>query len=145
MIDASDNQEKRPEPGKDYPLTVTDALKLWDDGELLWSLEMGGLGPAYEQAIQVGIIELCRRIYPLPVMEDDKLDEYLEEHIHQVIKDSNGGLQGLSGAQAQAIKSLAYHYCSRGWRTVLLDYRESDRERLTMISNQWPRMRQASG
>lgn len=140
MIDASDNQEKKPAPGSDYPLTVTDALKLWDAGELLWSIEMGGLGPAYEQAIQVGVIELCRRIYPLPVMEDEKLNEYLDDKVHEVIKASKGGLQGLSGAQASAIKSLSYHLCHRGWRVVLLDYRESDKERLTMISKQWPRM-----
>ena len=41
--------------------TVKDLLDTWDSGSTIWSVEMGGIGPGYEQAIQVLMVELCRR------------------------------------------------------------------------------------
>src|SRR5687768_3007466 len=34
------------------PETVEDALRQWDAGETVFTVEMGGLGPGYEMAIQ---------------------------------------------------------------------------------------------
>ncbi len=33
--------------------TAKDALAAWDRGEIVHSVEMGGIGPGYEQAIQI--------------------------------------------------------------------------------------------
>lgn len=35
-------------------------LRQWDGGGAIWSIEIGGLGPGYEQAIQVLAIEIVR-------------------------------------------------------------------------------------
>ena len=143
MMEEKDKVEDGPEPMDLYPETIDAALKQWDDGDVVWTIEMGGLGPGYEQAIQVGVIELCRRIKDLELpdsSEEDengrnKLNEFLDAHLHKVCRDVET-LDGLSGAQAGAIKNLAYNYYTYGWRDTLL---KVDRERRTMISNSWPR------
>ncbi len=33
-----------------YPENAKEAVEIWDKGGTLWSIEMGGLGPGYEQA-----------------------------------------------------------------------------------------------
>lgn len=43
-----------------YGKTVEDVLRRWDEGSSVWSVEMGGLGPGYEQCIQVLAMELIR-------------------------------------------------------------------------------------
>ena len=40
-----------------------DAVQAFAKGELLWTVDMGGLGPAYEQATPVCAIDMTR---PLP-------------------------------------------------------------------------------
>ncbi|KKK93920.1 hypothetical protein LCGC14_2688070 [marine sediment metagenome] len=36
-----------------HPKTLDEAIERWDAGRSLFSVEMGGLGPGYEQAIQI--------------------------------------------------------------------------------------------
>ena len=43
-----------------YPATLDEAIERWDSGRLLFSIELGGLGPGYEQAIQITGMELIR-------------------------------------------------------------------------------------
>ena len=40
--------------------TAQEQLKRWDEGRSIWTISMGGLGPSYEQAIQVLAIEIVR-------------------------------------------------------------------------------------
>jgi hypothetical protein len=54
--------------------TVTEMLKAWDDGETIWSVELGGLGPGYEQTIQVAAVEFARAGKDMPRTEDDEKD-----------------------------------------------------------------------
>jgi hypothetical protein len=35
-------------------------LRRWDEGRSVWSIEMGGLGPGYEQCIHVTAAEILR-------------------------------------------------------------------------------------
>src|SRR5271166_5092790 len=35
-------------------------LRRWDNGDSIWSIEMGGFGPGYEQALQICAIEIVR-------------------------------------------------------------------------------------
>jgi hypothetical protein len=44
------------------PDTAAEALKLWDEGKLITSAELGGMGRAYEQAIQNTAFEIIREL-----------------------------------------------------------------------------------
>lgn len=43
------------------PETCEEALARWDAGETVFTAEMGGLGPGYEQAIQETVCPKCQR------------------------------------------------------------------------------------
>ena len=42
------------------PKTASEALARWDAGGSVFTLEMGGLGPGYEQVIHIVVFELIR-------------------------------------------------------------------------------------
>lgn len=42
------------------PETAADALARWDEGDTVFTVEMGGFGPGYEQAIQLLVFEMIR-------------------------------------------------------------------------------------
>lgn len=111
-----------------------DMLAKWDEGELVWTVEMGGLGPGYEQAIQTAVIEIIRdnvgKELPAPSDAEDWGDDTLRKH--------NASLGGMSGAQAGAAKSLAYRILRDGHEATLDSIRAHDKDRLTMVSKSWP-------
>lgn len=113
-------------------MTLEDALKAWDAGDIVTSIEMGGLGAGYEQAIQIGTFELAKEIKDVVLPEDsDKLNTMLDQFLRVVMdKDDTGFLDGLSGAQAGAIKSLAYHFVVDGYVETLSQV-EDDRRTMT--------------
>ena len=43
-----------------YGADATEWLSRWDEGRSVWSIEMGGLGPGYEQCIQIVAAEVLR-------------------------------------------------------------------------------------
>ena len=43
-----------------YGRDVKDWLARWDTGRTVWSLEMGGFGPTYEQCLQMAVVEIVR-------------------------------------------------------------------------------------
>src|SRR3990172_3354015 len=43
-----------------YGADAADWLKRWDEGRGVWSIEMGGLGPGYEQCIHITCAEILR-------------------------------------------------------------------------------------
>jgi len=45
-----------------YGKDAKDILQRWDDGESVFSFSMGGLGPSYEQALQVTAFEVLREL-----------------------------------------------------------------------------------
>lgn len=130
-------REKRKEPmsvkDKLLPENATEALAWWDAGESVFTVEMGGLGPGYEQAIHVTVFEILSRLLTVTLPEDkDKLNDLLDEAAHGANRDK--GLR-LSGAQAGAAKSLAYQYLIRPWQEVLNEV-ESDRR--IQVSKNFP-------
>lgn len=52
-----------------------DALTEWDNGGVIWSCEMGGLGPGYEQCIQIMTFEFLRAMLADPFDYDGKADD----------------------------------------------------------------------
>jgi hypothetical protein len=126
-----------------YAATAREYVEQWDKGEPVWTIELGGLGPGYEQAIQVLVVELCRDNLdklPLPANGDkDAWQKWGEETITRTDKAAGG----YSGAQVGAAKSLAFRYLSDGPRALFAKFKaeqgkEADR-RMIQVSSFWPK------
>src|SRR3989304_666004 len=115
------------------PETARDALKRWDSGQSLFTVEMGGLGPGYEQAIQVLVMEIVRGFVDDPSLMDwNHFSRRVDRIASELDKDNRIG--GFSGAQVGVAKNLAYHYLTKGWRATL----DECKDRLIQISKTWP-------
>lgn len=124
-----------------YGESAQDWLDRWDEGRSVWSIEMGGLGPGYEQCIHVTAAELLRHMlaegYDANAWSDadtwsgdrDKIDTY--SHANETIN-----ALGLSGAQYGAALNLAAMLYRRGPRHVLNDERVKDRH--IQVSKNFP-------
>lgn len=119
-------------------MTIDEVVSRWDAGESLWSVEMGGLGPGYEQAIQVLIFELLRdnngRDLPLP--GSLAIQSWGDPTVSRI----DNACLGFSGAQVGAARSIAYRMLSKGYDAVLDEMRAHDAKRLIQVSNHWPRV-----
>jgi hypothetical protein len=122
-----------------YPESAKEAVAKWDEGETIWSIEMGGLGPGYEQAIQLLFVEIMRDHIDTPFPQDEKeLKEYLNNKFgEEAIKRTDKNAGGYSGAQVGAAKQLAYKFMTDGWDKVMAI--DSIKDRHIQISNSWPR------
>lgn len=115
-----------------YGKDICEWLDRWDSGRGVWSLEMGGIGPGYEQAIQITVAEVVRELicgdYDAVSWEDKEKGEAdgkkIEDAIFaiQKIKDL-----GLSGAQWGGAMSLACLLFRRGPTAVFTDEKLKDR------------------
>lgn len=126
----------------EYELVAPDAreqLRRWDAGESIWSIEMGGLGPGYEQAIQVLAVEILRDWIdkPLPEkMPSDWADDTVKR-IDYRLPDGKFACGGFSGAQVGAAKLLAHNWLLYGPKFV--HERIDLKDRRIQVSNTWPR------
>lgn len=121
------------------PETVKEAIELWDKGGILWTIECGGFGPGYEQALQVGVIELLRALMDKP-LPDPPPNDWGDKELSEASRRCN---LGLSGSQAGAIKWLAYAALRDGWKARNDRFREKCKEkgeedRMIQISKHWP-------
>lgn len=105
-------------------ITNEDALKAWDAGDSVWSCDMGGLGPSYEQCIQIVGFEMLRAMLADPVIDWDavtgeqrqeKWSAY-RDRIEAVpeVRDVIEKLQP-TGAQFGAAMSLAAVFARNGY------------------------------
>lgn len=119
------------------PTNAKDALKNWDAGEIITTIEMGGLGPGYEQCIHVGIMEMLRELIGKDIPEnDDERRRMFDDELYRINDEFD---LELSGAQAGAIKSLVYQYLTKDWPTVLAMVSP---DRHIQVSNHWPGKKQ---
>lgn len=124
-----------------YGVDAADWLKRWDEGKGVWSIEMGGLGPGYEQCIQIACAEILRymlsRGYDPAKREDSEQDNSANEEV-----DNNGFGNPvikslvLSGAQWGAAKKLAFFLYRNGPRGLMKDERVKDRH--IQVSRDFP-------
>lgn len=115
-----------------YGADAADWLKRWDDGRTVWSIEMGGLGPGYEQCIHITAAEILRHMlaanYDPAAWEDKEFWKQDREKIEQYgFKNPVIEKLGLSGAQWGAAVNLACHLYQHGPRKVMNDDRVKDR------------------
>jgi hypothetical protein len=131
-------EDKRHHIVERFGATPRDWLAKWDRGEACWSLEMGGLGPGYEQCIQITMAQILRHLvdagYDATRWADDTADRdaiqkfgFADETIKQL---------GLSGAQWGAALGLASALYMRGPIEVLSPPAMADR--LILVSKNFP-------
>ena len=125
---------------------VAAMLHEWDSGRTIWTIEMGGLGPGYEQALQICMVEICRAAIKEPRRQDEDDKQYSDRFkvlrdvvVHEI--DSMCG--GFSGAQVGAATSLAYRFVTDGPEKAFASFKQQRpdefEERHTMISKDWPK------
>lgn len=128
-----------------YGETAAEWLRRWDAGETVWTLEMGGFGPGYEQCIQIACAEVVRDMHAVPAPEDGDKEawkawgERADVALHRA--DKFPGM-GMSGAQAGAAKSLAAALCKRGPEGFFAHIKETAPDRakdMIQVSRDWPR------
>ena len=108
------------------PETIDDALALWDSDQTVFTVEMGGLGPGYEMAIQSLMFELAREFRKFDPWPDDweEVNKIADPIVDRCNKEPWGGF---SGAQVGAAKNLAAIVCRKGYRVAINDDKVRDR------------------
>jgi hypothetical protein len=124
-----------------FGATAADWLAKWDSGAAVWSVEMGGMGPGYEQCIQITAAQILRHMldakYDASQWGDGGRwpDDRKAIETFGFADDTIKGL-GLSGAQWGAACSLAACIYKRGPIDALSD--PAVKERLIMVSKSFP-------
>lgn len=135
-----------------YGADAQDLLARWDNGDTVHTIEMGGLGPGYEQAIHIAVFEMIRYMSANPLdwerIDSDAAHEDMpreirywtgyQEDMDKVIFADGAPLKGLglSGAQYSAAASLALKFVRYGPRHIMKDKRVEDRH--IMVSRNFP-------
>ena len=122
-----------------YGEDATEWLRRWDEGEIVWSVEMGGLGPGYEQAIQNMNAEFVR--YALLTnpefgsMDELEMQGWVDARNQAVLFGDDAPLKngGYSGAQVAAAGNLSGHIY-QNWPNCLEDVKD----RLIQVSKNFP-------
>jgi hypothetical protein len=126
------------------PKSVADAIERWDRGEPITTVEMGGFGPGYEQAIQAFVVEILRDANDANAdgvrhfnskgrAAGDAFRALAEKTLSRV----NEHLGGITGMQFGAALELAFMFHRDGWKKVI---KTAPRERIIQVSTFWPRV-----
>ena len=124
-----------------YGRDASDWLARWDRGETVWSVEMGGFGPGYEQCIQIAAAEILRVLlvngYDAALwVEKEEWKRVRAEIDAAVFAVPSVSALGLSGAQFGAAMNLATIIYRRGPREALTD--DAVKDRLIQVSKRFP-------
>lgn len=116
--------------------TAADALAAWDQGEIVTTVELGGMGPGYEQAIQVCAFEMIRDALAAKFRATDENITAFDRLTDATVRRIDRQCGGLSGAQVGAARWLAFRTLRDGWEAVITMARKKDQT--TMVSRAWP-------
>lgn len=126
--------------------TAAQLLAAWDEGDSIHSLEMGGLGPGYEQAIQILAVEFTRAAMDnFESREGESLKEEGERFKklcnETLTEDLDNDIGGATGAQFGAACWLAYQWSMGGGPKGLIEKAktEGQEDRVTLVSRAWPK------
>jgi hypothetical protein len=116
-----------------YGADAADWLSRWDAGKTVWSIEMGGLGPGYEQCIHITAAEVLRWLIAnhvdVSLWDDASAAKPIFDRMDKIVSEVPSVRQlGLSGAQWGAAVSLASMLYRKGPRAVMADPRLADRK-----------------
>ena len=122
-----------------HPVTAKDALERWDKGENVFSIEMGGIGPAYEQAIQILVFEIIRdnleTQFPDPATP--VANEWYRTFADATVSRIDEKMGGYSGAMVGAARQVAYRALRDGWGEMVKSIPEG---RLIQVSKKFPNL-----
>ena len=118
--------------------TAGELVEAWDRGETIWTLDMGGMGPGYEQAIQIAAVEFARANLGFTRTDDEKADTRrfeaaCTETLHAIDED----LGGLSRAMFWAATWLAWQWVCNGGPQALIERSRANDQ--IQCSRWWPR------
>jgi hypothetical protein len=113
-------------------ISLDEAIKRWNEGDQIWSVELGGIGPGYEQIIQILTFEFVSRWEKKPILNTTDF----RNHCDKVTAELNEKLQGPTGAQHGAAEILAYKFIHDGYSEVLQSVRNE--ARLILVSKSFP-------
>ena len=123
QVDAREKKGGRLMKKFDYPKTAIEALKIWDKGEWLDSIEMGGLGANYEHSIQFSVFELIRHFKGVaPKGNERVINKRLNDAISKIDRDFD---IGHSGASAGAAMNLAFRFMKDGYEKTMKSVNEN--------------------
>lgn len=108
-------------------------LKAFDNNEPVTTIEMGGIGPGYEQAIQLLVFEIMRADPPLLDKFNSKTNKW-EDWAKDTI-DKMDEVYHFSEAQVGAAKNLAYEFMKFGYQ-YMIDKAPEDRR--IMVTKHFP-------
>lgn len=122
--------------------TAEELVAAWDRGDTIWSLSMGGLGPGYEQAIQVMAVEFARAgIGSVRPSDNKAADAAWEAICSPVLSRIDGEIGGASGSMYGVAKWLAFQWVHGGGPAALMararEYGQDDR--MIQVSKSWPK------
>lgn len=121
-----------------YGADCAEWLRRWDEGRGVWSIEMGGIGPGYEQCIQITVAEILRHLL---ATNPDPESSAEWKRCCDATEAAVMGLPaikalGLSGAQWGAASGLAVALYRRGPVETLTD--PDAKDRLIQVSKTFP-------
>ena len=124
-----------------YGVDATDWLTRWDTGKTVWTIEMGGMGPGYEQAIHITCAEVLRHLleakYNVEDWEDSEKWKRDRDLIHEAsFKNETIEKLGLSGAQFGAALDIAGRLYRDGPRYIM--NQEAVKDRHIQVSKNFP-------
>lgn len=97
-----------------YAENVTEQIRRWDEGKTIFTIELGGLGPGYEQTIQVAAIEFSRAAKDLTETTREQLEALFTSKCEEVLKQIDDKIGGMSGAMFGQSRWLAWQWCFNG-------------------------------
>ena len=117
-------------------MTAAQMIADWDAGRTVWTLGMGGLGPGYEQAIQILMMEILR-----DRADTDTSQLPPEDWADETVARCDQACLGFSGAQVGAAKQLAWAFLKHGpegfWEFLGGEAPERSRDRI-QVSKSFP-------
>jgi hypothetical protein len=111
-----------------------EVLKRWDNDEIDWSVELGGLGPGYEQAIQATAFEILRDNLKSKIPTKEEYGDWAKSTLERT-DEAVGGHSGGTWGQA---KWLGYKLLSEGYDNFISRARKDVPDRLIQVSKHFP-------
>lgn len=121
--------------------TAADMLAAWDRGEIVATVEMGGLGPGYEQAIQMLTFEIVRDYVgqEIPEPSTPEMEGFWPAFGEAAIARTDDAAGGYTGAMVGAAKQLAYNLLRKGWDQCRSEIEaQFGPERIIQVSRAFP-------
>jgi len=119
-------------------------LRNWDNDKLVSTIDMGGMGPGYEQAIHICAFEMLRYIIDNPIDFDKSDSDDGEEYWESYKKSRDASLYadgspckelGLTGAQAGAAGNVSSMFFRHGPKKAVS---MADNDRHIMVCRTFP-------